>query len=1025
MMFTAVTDDGVSLGSERGSELMMDGADPSCPLCNIAYVEGADLCLLPCLHVFHKHCINKWCNRHIVCPLCKRHLEAPEPLHTLTATGGSTHGHGHSGGGPPAGVARSEPGGHHHHHHQQHHHHGARGAADTRGTWRQMLGTAAPGPLSGHGSERGLGGTRSEDGRWNDRVLNAAQQQMDGGRQNRVTSFSSETRRANSARGRAGERGPAGRGAGPPQSSSAGASALRGPQRAQSVSGSVGGRQHRIQRKRSSSFNTGSERIRGSGRVAHGTAPHRGGGGGGSFRGPESNSPRSRSDLGVGSKDADRLRVNSDAMLSRHASRRNNGAGGTKVLTKPMFGEDGAGAWAASAGGKGKGKGKGKTKRAAGEGRGKASGSSQQGGGGRGPAVITVRKAPGRSRSRTSASASVGGTPGGGSVGDFARSGGESEPDFGGERVFTTNSSRHNHYDDDLSPDEVTTKALTYGPRKPHVSRENSASKETSGGHRRQWSTGSTSADEVGSGKKSRRRSSAGSKGGSGNHMLIAGAAATAEAVSKLLGRPSEERSANSVSSSRGGVGGARVSAGAEHSEASSGGESGSDGRAEGSADRRSRRGSARLSSGGSSRRGSQLQLQHRTTPPKTGPVTKGTPAPPMAAARVATWNSSSSAPAPVFDASLPNSMSDAEHQQQHHQLQRAYAEPDGSGRGRGGGPPEVVVGASLADATSSSPIETPVKGRGWGFRIPTSAGSAEFFGLGGGGGSHGSGNGSSNGLGNGLGLAGNSSASAEAADGEHSDTGGFTAGPTLTSKVFSRSSGPSRRGGGGGGAGAVSGVRLFGSGATASTSSRTGPAAAAPAGARGGNHSAFALDSENSPPGGRIDLTASSSELIQTYEKSRSSSDEKGAHSDDWASRAPVTSDGKKRNTKTFTRRRSSGGGGNANMRELAATESELDDDQIDRPKLTYKRRNSRHGHSRSTSRTPSEGEAMARSAMYGSGAEGGLDLSGGHGHHPNGDDWADEEPFHRPKLSYGGGLRSSSRRSATASESGRRSST
>lgn len=35
MMFTAVTDDGVSLGSERGSELMMDGADPACPLCNV------------------------------------------------------------------------------------------------------------------------------------------------------------------------------------------------------------------------------------------------------------------------------------------------------------------------------------------------------------------------------------------------------------------------------------------------------------------------------------------------------------------------------------------------------------------------------------------------------------------------------------------------------------------------------------------------------------------------------------------------------------------------------------------------------------------------------------------------------------------------------------------------------------------------------------------------------------------------------------------------------------------------------
>ena len=109
--------------------------------------------------------------------------------------------------------------------------------------------------------------------------------------------------------------------------------------------------------------------------------------------------------------------------------------------------------------------------------------------------------------------------------------------------------------------------------------------------------------------------------------------------------------------------------------------------------------------------------------------------------------------------------------------------------------------------------------------------------------------------------------------------------------------------------------------------------------------------------------------------------------------------------------------------MNELAATESELDDDQIDRPKLTYKRKGSRHGHSRS--RTPSEGETMARAAMYGSASEGGLDLSGGHGQHPNGDDWADEEPFHRPKLSYGGGLRSSSRRSSTGSESGRRSST
>ncbi|CAM9092423.1 unnamed protein product [Scytosiphon promiscuus] len=244
MMFTAVTDDGVSLGSERGSELMMDGADPSCPLCNKAYVEGAELCLLPCLHVFHKTCINKWCNRHIVCPLCKRHLEAAEPLHTLTAAYNHDHGNG----------VRSEPGGN-------------AGGGIHRGysnNTRGMLGTAAPGPASAHGSERGLGGTRSEDGMWNDRVLNAAQLQM-GGKHNRVTSFSSETRRANSARGRAGERPARG---GPPHSSSAGAS-VGGPQRSQSAGAVV--IVHDGERA------AGSVGLR-AGRAGHGAAPRKHGG---------------------------------------------------------------------------------------------------------------------------------------------------------------------------------------------------------------------------------------------------------------------------------------------------------------------------------------------------------------------------------------------------------------------------------------------------------------------------------------------------------------------------------------------------------------------------------------------------------------------------------------------------------------------------------------------------------------------------------------------------------------------------
>lgn len=810
-----------------------------------AYVEGAELCLLPCLHVFHKTCIHKWCDRHIVCPLCKRHLEAAEPLHTLTAA------YNHHGGA----IAQSEPGGAH------------RGYGNTypRNQWRGVLGTTAPGPASAQGSERGLGGTRSEDGMWNDRVLNAAQLQMGGKSHARVTSFSSETRRANSARGRDGQRGSTGGRGGPPHSSSSG-------QRSQSLSGASGWHHQqqqggRLQRKRSSSFNTASESRgrngNGSGRVAQGTAPHRGSAGV-FHRGDLSTSPRARSDLGVGSRDADRLRATSDAMLSMHASRRNNGAGGTKTLTsKAVYGDDG---------GSGAEESKGNRQRR----RGAKGGAEQQMKGlQQGPAVITVRKVKGgKANSAIGLSSTAPGSVGrrsqressGSGWRDTARSGGESESDFGGERerVFATSTSRRTTYnDDDSDEDDVTTKALTYGPRKTKVSKD----KKDGPGHRRKSSTGSTtSADEVGGGggsRKPRRRPSIpGSKSGSGTHTAIAGAAATAEAVSKLLNRSSQEDRATTTfnsrgsANSRGGGGGSnsrRSSAGGASDHGFSDSDGGSDARAP--VRRKSRGGGGSVSSARSESgtrnmhphpqptQQAQQQQQLKATPTKTGPVTKGTPAPPMAAARVATWNSNASGLTPALDTSQTFSASDPEAAAVTTATEKvpekagtaaaggagpsgapgaagtaeaagtagaaeegAGAAGEGTAREAGDAAPEAADGSGDGTMGSSPSTDKKGSGRGWNFRIPSSAGSAEFFGFGstsvGGTRNNSSGNGES------------STASVDATgDGGESDKegrggkdggGSSSARLSLTSRVFSRGAGSGKIG--------TSAVRLFGS---------------------------------------------------------------------------------------------------------------------------------------------------------------------------------------------------------------------
>ena len=621
-------------------------------LAGSAYHEGSDLCLLPCLHVFHEACIHKWCNKNIVCPLCKRHLEAPEPLHSYP---------GYNGGGGV--TAHSEPA-------------GTGQDASGRQAWTHMLGNAAPGPASGHGSSRGLGGTRSDDGLWNDRVLNAAQRQMRGGH-NRVTSFSSETRRHNSARGRAG---------GPPQSSSTGASAVG---RSNSINTSSGVQQG-IQRMRSSSFSTANERGRALGRVAHGTAPHRGGAGG-SHRPGDPSSPRATSDLGVRTSEPNQHAE--DDVLGRPA-------GGVKLA-----GDEGSGNMTDGGG------------RARSRRRSVVTVTSnrvmtQRGvhSKGQGPAVITVRKVKAQPNGKVPATRHSRRPSGSG-----MRSGGESESDACAERVFSSLGGKHQNsylYDDDSPEDEVTTKALTYGPRKPRVPAKARSFGEGSK-HRRQSPAGSNSAEETGSGRRHRRRASSSSKPGSGNHSALASMAATAEAVTKLLTRPNHQQQDDQRFASRGSNGGQRFppsmlnsvnnsNYNSAASEPESGADSGSDTMA--NMPRRGVRGPRRPSTG---------RRHSHSGDSKAAHMTKGTPAPPMAPARVATWNSNASASAPAIDPSFSTSGDVAD------------GDPDDGGYNDG-----IASGAAAStESRTSSPPDSAKKGAGrsWSIRKSSLASSSDL----------------------------------------------------------------------------------------------------------------------------------------------------------------------------------------------------------------------------------------------------------------------------------------------------------
>lgn len=51
-----------------------------CCICLYRYVDGVELCRLPCNHHFHRKCITKWLRINATCPLCKFNILRGETL---------------------------------------------------------------------------------------------------------------------------------------------------------------------------------------------------------------------------------------------------------------------------------------------------------------------------------------------------------------------------------------------------------------------------------------------------------------------------------------------------------------------------------------------------------------------------------------------------------------------------------------------------------------------------------------------------------------------------------------------------------------------------------------------------------------------------------------------------------------------------------------------------------------------------------------------------------------------------------
>jgi len=68
------------------SKITDDTEAKSCVVCLTDMAKGEKIKILPCTHIFHIKCIDKWLKVNKLCPICKRNIEEPVSNTTTTSS---------------------------------------------------------------------------------------------------------------------------------------------------------------------------------------------------------------------------------------------------------------------------------------------------------------------------------------------------------------------------------------------------------------------------------------------------------------------------------------------------------------------------------------------------------------------------------------------------------------------------------------------------------------------------------------------------------------------------------------------------------------------------------------------------------------------------------------------------------------------------------------------------------------------------------------------------------------------------